>query len=133
MSVMAILGIVLFLAFLVESMVEYFVGEIANHVPAAGPYKWLIMYVAAMIGILAAFIYKLDIINMLADFLGTQFSTTVFGMVFTGLVIGRGANFVHDLWQKFFVKDTNAIINSPSVVTTLTDFGEPKQKINPGG
>jgi magnesium-transporting ATPase (P-type) len=104
MNVLAILGIVLFLAFLVESMVEYFVGEVANHIPAANPYKWLIMYVAAIVGILAAFIYKLDLVNMLSDFLGVQFATTTFGIIFTGLVIGRGANFVHDLWQKFFVK-----------------------------
>jgi len=106
MNVLAILGIVLFLAFLTESMVEYFVGGLADHIPAIEPYKWLTIYVSAVFGVVASFIYRLDIVSLLSQFLQVQFAVTTFGIVITGLVIGRGANFVHDIWQKFFVKPT---------------------------
>ena len=55
MEVIGTLGVILFMAFLVEGMVEYFFGEIANHVPALEQWKWMLMYVAAAVGIVAAF------------------------------------------------------------------------------
>ena len=105
MNILAILAVTLMLAFLIESLVEYFVGEIANHIPAVTPFKWLIMYVAAAVGVLAAFVYQIDLISMLSDFLGVQQTSTTLGMVITGLAIGRGANFIHDLWKQFFTKE----------------------------
>ena len=106
MNVIAFIVLVLFLAFVIESLVEYFVGEVANHIPRVEPYKWLTMYLAAIVGIVAAFIYQLDLVHLLADFLGIQMAISTLGMVLTGLAIGRGSNFIHDIWKKFFLNPT---------------------------
>jgi len=98
------LGIILFMAFLVEGMVEYFFGEIANHVPALEQWKWLLMYVAAAVGIVAAFIYQFDLIALIASWLEVELNASPFGIVLTGLAIGRGANYIHQIISTYFPK-----------------------------
>ena len=104
MEVIGTLGIILFMAFLVESLVEYFFGEIANHVPALEQWKWLLMYVAAAVGIVAAFIYQFDLISLIASWLEVELNASPFGIVLTGLAIGRGANYIHQIISTYFPK-----------------------------
>ena len=111
MPVLAILAVILFLSFLVEALVEYVFGQAAQHVPAIQPYQWLLMYVALVVGVLAAFVYRLDLVHLLAAFLDDispgaigAIPQTTLGIVLTGLAIGRGSNFIHDLVTRFFVK-----------------------------
>lgn len=104
MNILAILGVTLLLAFLVESLVEYFFGAIAAHVAVIQPYSWLTMYIAAAVGVAGALIYKIDFMHLLGQFLEVDIALTLFGMVITGLAIGRGANYIHDIVVKFFVK-----------------------------
>ena len=103
MTVLAILAVIFLLAFLTESMVEYFFGEIANHFPALTPYKWLLMYVAAIVGVIGAYIYSFDLLHLVGEFVGTSIPVHWFGILLTGLAIGRGAGYLHDLVQKYFV------------------------------
>jgi hypothetical protein len=104
MSVFAIVGVIILFAFLVESLVEYIFGAIAEHVPVLKPYQWLLMYVAMAVGVLGAFVYKFDLINLASQFLEVDIPITTLGIVISGMAIGRGSNYIHQLVSKFFKK-----------------------------
>ena len=79
----------LVLAYLVESTVEYFV-------PGNGltPYK---KYFAAVVGLLCAFGFNADVFR---DIFGITAVHPAIGVFGTGLVIGRGSNYLNDLHDK---------------------------------
>ena len=104
LSVSAILLGIFLLAFLVESLVEYLFGALFDHVPGITPYKWVLMYVAMAVGILGAFVYQFDLIYLIGLYVKAGIATTVFGIILTGAAIGRGANYLHDLVQRYFIK-----------------------------
>lgn len=94
----------LLLAFLVESLTEYFAGKLVENIPAIKQFAWLLPYVAGAVGIGGAFVYHFDLMVLVGSFMGNDLSLTPFGQVLTGLAIGRGANYIHDLWSRYFVK-----------------------------
>jgi hypothetical protein len=102
MSVFGVLAIILLMAALVESLTEYLFGTLADHVPTMTPYKWALIYVAAIIGVAGAWVYKFDLFYLLSNYLAVPIALTWYGVTMTGLVIGRGANFLHDLVSKYF-------------------------------
>lgn len=104
MNIFGILAIVFLLAFLVESLVEFLFGQAFAHFPAIQPYSWALMYVAAAVGVVMAFIYRLDLVYLLAQLLELKWEPNVVGFILTGLAIGRGSNYIHDLVTRFFVK-----------------------------
>lgn len=106
MIVLSILGVIFLLAFLVEALVEYLFGQACEHVAVLKPYQWLLIYVSAAVGIVGAFVYQFDLLSLLGSYLGADIPVTPFGIVLTGLAIGRGANWLHDAVVKFFVKPT---------------------------
>ncbi len=99
LQITALAGI-LILATLVESFVEYLIRPLVN--PSMQPIKaeegtvdWrslLLRYVAAIVGIAASFLYEADLLAML----GLDSPWPSVGYNVTGLIIGRGADFVHD-------------------------------------
>ena len=111
MVVISILLIILFLAFLVEALVEYVFGQAAEHIPACKPFQWTLMYVALVVGVICAFIYHFDLVYLLAQFLEQyapgvidKVPQTPIGIALTGLAIGRGSSFIHDIMTQFYVK-----------------------------
>lgn len=76
---------VLVLAVLVEGMVEYFVSK-------EGVYQPWLKYVSAGIGVVACVAYKVDILA----FFGLVSGVPYVGSVLSGLVIGRGSNYLSD-------------------------------------
>lgn len=99
--------IVLFIAFLVETLTEYVFGTIFDKFPALSPYKWVLMYIPVAIGILGAYIYQLDLVYLFSQTLKTVdpnigFGKTDFGLIITGISIGRGSNYIHQIMSKFF-------------------------------
>ena len=80
----------LLLAYLVESMVEYFV-------PANGlkPYT---KYIAAGVGVACSFGFNADVFR---DIFGIIAIHPAIGVFATGLIIGRGSNYLNDLHDKF--------------------------------
>jgi hypothetical protein len=92
------LGLALFLAFLTESFTEYIFGKLCDLVKPLEPVKPYIFYVALVVGIGLAFWYKIDLI---AWFMSGP--VTPVGIILSGLSIGRGANFMHDIIQRFFL------------------------------
>ncbi len=101
-AVAGTLGVILFVAFVVETLVEVVVGEPLNHIPNGEKYKWLLAYVAYAVGVVGAVaVYKFDMIYLCGLWLGAPVESNVFGQVLTGLAIGRGASYVHDLFGWF--------------------------------
>lgn len=96
MESVKILAAIFALAFLAESLVEYLFGTLADKVPLLTPYRWTLMYVSAAVGVGLAFHYQFDLISLI---LGNVL--TWVGMLLTGLVIGRGANFVHQFVSEY--------------------------------
>lgn len=88
------IGLIFIAAVFVEGVVEYFFGT-----PTANPVgetrNWL-KYVAAAIGVAFCLVYKLD---LLAVF-GLTTTLPFFGSVVTGILVGRGSNYLHDLVAK---------------------------------
>jgi hypothetical protein len=102
MSVLAVLGIILLLSFLVEALVEFLFGQFCDHIPALEPYKWLSFVFAMIAGVAGSFIYKFDLMHLVGEWLGNPIPIHGFGITLTGLAIGRGSNFIHDIISKFF-------------------------------
>jgi hypothetical protein len=115
MTILGTLGIILLLAFTLEAMIEYFLGAWFEHVPQVQKYKWLTIYIAAVAGVVGAIIYQFDLIYLIGQWLETPIKSHIFGVVLTGLAIGRGSNFIHDLIKRFFAS------NEPRVVIGLVD------------
>ena len=57
------------------------------------------LYISAFLGVLLAALYRADLLIVigLPELAGAG---SVFGVVATGLIIGRGANFVHDVFSR---------------------------------
>lgn len=86
MDLWAPIAAVLVLALLVESMIEYFTDGLP--IPA-----WAKKAGAAGVGVALALIYQIDVFAFL---LNAAPLWPPIGPVLTGLVLGRGANYVHD-------------------------------------
>lgn len=96
------------LAFLVETITEYLAGTPLDKIEALKPYKWLLMYVAAGVGVGLCLYYQIDLIAIVSRFAAqlTGASTpldnpTPVGQVLTGLVVGHGANYLSDFLAKY--------------------------------
>jgi hypothetical protein len=111
MQIVGLLLVTLLLAFLVETLVEFLFGELFSHIPALHPYKWLQMYIAIGVAIGMAFFYQLDLPYLLAQFLEVEWEplsrVSWPGMLASGIAIGKGSNYLHDLIKKFFVKPSS--------------------------
>lgn len=109
---------ILILATLAEGIVEHLVkpiflpadpgpGDPPSQVPLAGDENGggellfipphtrglLLRYASALVGILLCIAYRADLLALA----GLQATTPFIGYIITGLVIGRGANYLHDL------------------------------------
>jgi hypothetical protein len=109
MNELSTLSGILILATLVEALVEYLVKPlfgppILPEAEAASPDDalpgLLIRYSAATIGVLLCIAYRADLLA-LAEL---HAPLPWIGYVVTGLLIGRGANFVHDFTSRWFAR-----------------------------
>lgn len=96
------------LSFLIESGTEYIFGTPMNKIKTLQPFTWLLMYISMAAGVGLCFYYKLDLIALLPTWLAeltkesTLYLPTPVGMVLSGLAIGRGSNYLHQVMSKFF-------------------------------
>ena len=102
MNTAQILAVSLVLAFLTESMVEYIFGTAADRVPKLKPLRWMLIYVAMVVGIGLSLFYQLDLIALIS-----KQEPTVVGYIMTGLVVGRGANYLHGIVSEYILKRKN--------------------------
>ena len=101
---LVVLVIVFLLTFLIEAFTEYIFGTVFDKVPKLQPFKWLLMYLAMVFGVLLCFFYKIDLISILAKALNIPeyANVTAVGIILSGLSVGRGSNFLHQLVSQFF-------------------------------
>ena len=102
---------ILILATLVESLVEYLVRPLVKpplqvrpvliaDPRESGDTTWqdlVLRYVAAAVGIALCVLYKADLLEMVS----VTSPWPYVGNVITGIIIGRGANFVHDFASRW--------------------------------
>lgn len=91
-----------FLATFVEGLITYLFGKTAEDQP---PRPWL-KYVSLILGVLLALAYQIDI----GTAVGLVSPFPVVGSVLSGLIIGRGANYLNDI-MSFIKVSTNAKLN----------------------
>jgi len=96
------LGLILALAFIVQSLTEALFGRVMDHFPVLQAYKWTLVYLAVAVGIVGSFVYQFDFMFLLGRFAGSPVDKTIYGIVITGISIGMGASYVHQLISKFF-------------------------------
>ena len=91
---LAPLGIVLAFAFLCESLTEYLFADL---LAAFGLDARYLKYVASVVGVALCLAYNIDALSDLG--LGPRLPYV--GQVLTGIMLGRGANYVHDFYTRF--------------------------------
>jgi archaellum biogenesis protein FlaJ (TadC family) len=93
----------LLLAFMAEGTTEYlFATPLARIVADAEWRTTATRYIALLVGVAVAFGYNLDIIAVIAP--GLVPVAPWVGVALTGIVIGRGSNYLNDFASRFFVK-----------------------------
>lgn len=99
---MTTLVVVLLLSFLVETLTEFVFGDLFNNVLVLAKHKWTIKYITVIIGIAGSWVYGFDLVSMLGQYLGIGVDVTPFGITLTGIAIGKGSNYIHQLISEFF-------------------------------
>jgi hypothetical protein len=93
----------LLLAFLAEGTTEYlFATPLTRVLPNADTRSAVVRYIALAVGVGLAFGYGLDVFRVLVPGL-TPVQPWV-GVLLTGVLIGRGSNYLNDFATRFFVK-----------------------------
>ena len=107
MTVLSTLGIILLLAFLVETLAEFLFGTVAGFFPNGG--EWfgkyrlpVIQVISIAAGVGGSWIYQFDVIYLLGQFLNSPVDLEIFGVVITGIAVGKGSNYIHQLISQFF-------------------------------
>ncbi len=104
-QILGTLAVIGALAFLVETLIEAIFGRLADQIPALQPYKWTMIYLAVIVGVVGAFVYQFDLLYLLAQFVGSPVTHNGFGTAITGISIGMGAGYIHQFISKFFPTD----------------------------
>lgn len=85
-----------------EGVVEYLLGEIFKRIEKLAPYSWTLKYASAAVGVFLTFYYALDAMTLVG------LPASPVGTVITGVIVGRGANVVHDLFSLIAAKRDKA-------------------------
>lgn len=100
MNPLALITALVFFASLVEGTIEFFVAQFIK-----GP---VLRYISLALGVVVAIVYRLDIVavlNQVLDLNILAFSPIV-NYAVTGIIIGRGANYLNDLVSLMKTKKT---------------------------
>ena len=108
--VIVYLAIAFLLAYLTESLTEYVIGTLFDRIEKLKPWKWIQLYFAMAVGIYLAIFYHLDLVYLLSLLISetvnidVPIQASIVGFVLTGMGIGRGAGWLHDLVDRYFKK-----------------------------
>jgi|SRR3972149_1420110 len=107
MIAVAYILLILFLATVVESLTEALFGEPLSTIGNQTLLKWkpyILRYIAMAVGVGLSFHYTLDLVSLTWQLLAEQLqmalpaiSASSIGYILTGLGIGRGASWLHQL------------------------------------
>jgi len=111
LPVLSLLVVILLVAFFIETLVEFVFSDLFLKIPGAEKFHWTVKYVAIGVAIYAAFHYQFDLIALLANLLEiNMIQVSVFGIIVTGVAIGKGSNYLHDVFKRFFLKPVDEIL-----------------------
>lgn len=79
------------LATVTESIVEYFLSPLFDRYDLSD----FLRYASMLVGVAFCVLYKVDILNQIA---GLTAVSPVVGWIVSGLLLGRGSNFINDLF-----------------------------------
>jgi hypothetical protein len=85
-----------------EGVVEYLLGTLFDKIEKIKPYSWTLMYASAAAGVGLAFFYKLDAMALVG------LPASPVGLFVTGIFVGRGANFISDVFSLVGAKISEA-------------------------
>ena len=111
-SQVAIVALLIFAAFVIEAIVEYLAASWLKLVIKSAEWRAVALrWTAGAIGIFFCSIWGVDLMSAVVSAFGFEPLHTQtafwFGIVMTGLMIGRGANWLHDLAKQWFGLDHN--------------------------
>lgn len=81
---------IFFLATFIEGLTEYLFSGFNSA-------QRYLKYVALALGVICAIFYKIDLLASLAGLNGT---TPIIGYIISGLIMGRGSNYLNDIISK---------------------------------
>ena len=116
---METIAMVLIMAVIAEALVQVVKGLVPDTVNAPA---WLWPMVGAVFGVLLCVLASVDVFPLL----GFTLSVPILGRMLTGVLISRGASFVHDVWSR--IND----ITAPHTDITLNGFTETKTEKTAG-
>lgn len=88
---MEAIGAVFLLAVAVEALIQVIKGWLPEGVTVVA---WVWPVVGAVLGVILCLLANVDLLRVA----GVDLKWPPVGLVFTGLLISRGASFVHDIW-----------------------------------
>lgn len=95
---------VLFAATVIEIVIEHTIALLYDNIQALQSYKWTQKLWAGGVGILSAFVFEINLMAMVAKHLEFALPETEsavrLAFVITGLVLGMGAQRIHEKWFK---------------------------------
>ena len=91
------LTLILLLAFLAEGLTEYFARPILVAVRLANKSPLWLRYIAMLVGVGLSFAYRADLLQMM----GYTAVHPAIGITLTGVLIGRGSNYMNELASRF--------------------------------
>lgn len=110
MEQLVTLFIIFILSSIVETLVEAFFSDFFLKIPALIPYQWTQKYIAWIVAVAGAFIYQFDVLYIIGVYLSEAFKVsspvplTAYGVFLTGIAIGKGSNYLHELILKAIKK-----------------------------
>ena len=94
----SVLSLSIFFATLNERLNELMVKPLVNLAPGSKFASLTTPYLAMLTGVLLAIAFQIDIITPLVAALELAIPSPWPGLIVTGLLIGAGSNFLHDIW-----------------------------------
>lgn len=95
LGVMAnVFAFAVFLALINERIIELLLKPVLEKIDR----MIFVPYVAMLTGLVISVVFQVDLITPLAEAVGLQPLTPWAGYIVTGLLVGGGSNFLHDLW-----------------------------------
>ena len=105
------------LATLVEGLVQYFVSDPEKKQP------WL-KFLSAFLGIGVCIAYRVDVLEAL----GLVSPYAYVGYTISGMVIGRGSNYLNDFITRVRTPVPSVVVEAPSVVKSKSTTVETNKK-----
>ena len=107
-------AVIFVLALVIQTSTEFLFGKIEGILISIFPglavflekprlREGLIAIVTCSLGVVAAFLYELDLIFLMSELFAVvgeaqnPFMVTIFGLIMTGLMLGMGAGYLHEL------------------------------------